>query len=68
MRRLERHGETIKKYPPLIKLVRQLETRYQLKIALVSDEGRDLIAYRMKKFKLAALGLQIDKGATSETS
>ena len=41
-----------KSYPPMIELVRKLKARYGLKIAVVSNEGRELNAYRIRKFKL----------------
>ncbi len=41
-----------KPYPKMIELLRQLKTRYKLKIAVVSNEGRELNAYRIRKFKL----------------
>jgi HAD superfamily hydrolase (TIGR01509 family) len=41
-----------KPYPDMIKLVAQLKLRNGLKIAAVSNEGRELNAYRIKKFKL----------------
>lgn len=39
-------------YPEMIGLVRDLKTRYQLKVAAVSNEGRELTLYRIKKFDL----------------
>jgi putative hydrolase of the HAD superfamily len=36
----------------MIALVRQLKARHKLKIAVVSNEGRELNAYRIRKFKL----------------
>jgi phosphoglycolate phosphatase-like HAD superfamily hydrolase len=36
----------------MIELVRKLKARYGLKIAVVSNEGRELNAYRIRKFKL----------------
>lgn len=42
-------------YPEMIKLVAQLKVRYGLKIAVVSNEGRELNAYRIRKFKLDKL-------------
>ena len=39
-------------YPEMIELVAQLKGRYGLKIAVVSNEGRELNAYRIRKFKL----------------
>ncbi|MDE2059688.1 MAG: HAD family phosphatase [candidate division NC10 bacterium] len=42
-------------YPEMIELVAQLKVRYGLKIAVVSNEGRELNAYRIRKFKLDRL-------------
>ena len=41
-----------KPYPEMIGLVAQLKVRHGLKIAVVSNEGRELNAYRIRKFKL----------------
>jgi putative hydrolase of the HAD superfamily len=41
-----------KPYPKMIELVRRLKGRYGLKIAVVSNEARELNAYRIRKFKL----------------
>jgi HAD superfamily hydrolase (TIGR01509 family) len=41
-----------KAYPEMIELVTQLKVRHRLKIAVVSNEGRELNAYRIRKFKL----------------
>ena len=41
-----------KPYPKMIELVRRLKTRYGLKIAVVSNEGRELNEYRIHKYKL----------------
>jgi putative hydrolase of the HAD superfamily len=41
-----------KPYPQMIELVRKLKTKYGLKIAVVSNEARELNAYRIRKFKL----------------
>jgi putative hydrolase of the HAD superfamily len=41
-----------KPYPEMIELVAQLKVRHGLKIAVVSNEGRELNAYRVRKFKL----------------
>jgi len=41
-----------KPYPKMIELVAQLKIRYGLKIAVVSNEARELNAYRIQKFKL----------------
>ena len=39
-------------YPEMINLVRNLKLKYGLKIVVVSNEGRELNAYRILKFKL----------------
>jgi putative hydrolase of the HAD superfamily len=41
-----------KPYPEMIDLIAQLKVRHGLKIAVVSNEGRELNAYRIWKFKL----------------
>ncbi len=41
-----------KAFPQMIDLVCKLKTQHQLKIAVVSNEGRELNDYRIKKFKL----------------
>jgi putative hydrolase of the HAD superfamily len=41
-----------KPYPEMIELVRKLKARYGLKIVVVSNEGRGLNEYRIRKFKL----------------
>ena len=41
-----------KAYPEMIELVTQLKARYGLKIAVVSNEAREVNAYRIRKFKL----------------
>jgi len=41
-----------KPYPEMIELVAQLKTRHGLEIVVVSNEGRELNAYRIQKFKL----------------
>jgi len=40
--------------PEMIDLVRGLKRRYGLKVAAVSNEGRELTAYRVKKFSLGS--------------
>ena len=40
-------------YPEMIELVAQLKVRHRLKIAVVSNESRELNAHRIGKFKLA---------------
>jgi putative hydrolase of the HAD superfamily len=39
-------------YPEMIELVRKLKAIFGLKIAVVSNEARELNAYRIRKFKL----------------
>lgn len=41
-----------KPYPKMIELVRKLKAKYGLKIVVVSNEARELNAYRIRKFKL----------------
>jgi putative hydrolase of the HAD superfamily len=41
-----------KPYPRMIKLIRTLKSQYGLKTAVVSNEARELNAYRIGKFKL----------------
>ena len=41
-----------KPYPEMIELVLRLKLRYGLKIFVVSNEARELNAYRIRKFKL----------------
>jgi putative hydrolase of the HAD superfamily len=41
-----------KPHPPMIQLVRALKAKYGLKIAVVSNEARELNAYRIEKFRL----------------
>jgi putative hydrolase of the HAD superfamily len=42
-----------KPYPQMIQLVRTLKAKCGLRIAVVSNEARELNAYRIQKFKLA---------------
>ena len=44
--------EQSKPCPKMIDLITQLKARHGLKIAVVSNEGRELNAYRIRKFKL----------------
>jgi putative hydrolase of the HAD superfamily len=39
-------------YPEMIELVRDLKTHYALKVAAVSNEGRELTTYRIQTFEL----------------
>jgi putative hydrolase of the HAD superfamily len=41
-----------KPYPEMIELIRELKAKFGLKIAVVSNEARELNAYRIQKFKL----------------
>jgi putative hydrolase of the HAD superfamily len=41
-----------KAYPQMIELIRKLKKKYELKIIVVSNEGRELNAHRIRKFKL----------------
>jgi len=41
-----------KPYPRMIKLVGKLKAKYGLKIVVVSNEGRELNAHRIRRFKL----------------
>lgn len=45
--------EQSKPFPQMIELIRKLKARYNLKVGVVSNEGRELNAYRIEKFKLA---------------
>jgi len=39
--------------PEMIELIRHLKAKYRLRIATVSNEGRELTVYRIRKFRLA---------------
>ena len=39
-------------FPEMVGLVRQLKVQYNLKIAVVSNEGRELTLHRIRRFKL----------------
>jgi putative hydrolase of the HAD superfamily len=43
-----------KPYPEMIRLISRLKKQHGLKVAVVSNEGRELTEYRIKKFKLSA--------------
>jgi putative hydrolase of the HAD superfamily len=45
--------EQSKPHLQMIELIRQLKAQYELKIVVVSNEGRELNSYRIRKFKLA---------------
>ncbi|HET6490385.1 MAG TPA: HAD-IA family hydrolase, partial [Syntrophales bacterium] len=42
-----------KPFPEMINLICRLKVRYHLKVAVVSNEGRELTEYRIAKFRLA---------------
>jgi putative hydrolase of the HAD superfamily len=44
-----------KSYPEMIDMIARLKARHGLKIAVVSNEARELNAHRIRKFKLGAL-------------
>jgi HAD superfamily hydrolase (TIGR01509 family) len=44
--------EQSKPFPEMIELVRRIKARYGLKIAVVSNEARELNSHRIRKFKL----------------
>ena len=44
-----------KPYPEMIVMIARLKARYGLKIAVVSNEGRELNTHRIRTFKLARL-------------
>ncbi len=41
-------------YPRMLKLIQAVKERYALKIAAVSNEGRELMQYRIQKFELGS--------------
>ena len=43
-----------KPYPDMIELIRELKKKYNLQIAAVSNEGRELTTYRVQQFELGA--------------
>lgn len=42
-------------YPEMLDLVRSVRLRHNLKVVVVSNEGRELTEYRIRKFDLAAI-------------
>ena len=44
--------EQSKPYPEMISLIRRLRKKYNLKVAVVSNEGLDLNEHRIRKYKL----------------
>ena len=47
--------EYITQSPDMLALLSQLKKKYRLKVAVISNEGRELAEYRIKQFKLNAL-------------
>ena len=43
-----------KPFPEMIDLVKQLKERYSLKVAVISNEGRELTEYRIREFDLGS--------------
>lgn len=43
-----------KPYPDMIEAISALKQKYKLKIAVISNEGRELTEFRIKQFKLYA--------------
>lgn len=41
-------------YPEMIELIRSIKQKYNLKVAVISNEGRELTEYRIKQFKLGS--------------
>ena len=44
-------GQT-RSFPKMIELIQELKQRYKLRIGAISNEGRELMKYRIEKFKL----------------
>ena len=44
--------EQSRPFPPMIGLICRIKARFQLKVAVVSNEGRELTLHRIKTFKL----------------
>ncbi len=44
-----------KPYPKMIELIKRLKKQYSLKVVAVSNEARELNAYRIEEFELAAI-------------
>ena len=42
-------------YPEMVELVRSLRARYHLKVAVVTNDGREFLAHRVKQFDLKEL-------------
>lgn len=42
-------------YPEMIQLVRDLKARYRLRVAVISNEGRELAVHRIQRFELGTL-------------
>lgn len=41
-----------KPFPKMIEMIRMLKKQYNLKVAVISNEGRELTEYRIKQFRL----------------
>lgn len=41
-----------KPFPQMIEMIRRLKKQYNLKVAVISNEGRELTEYRIKQFRL----------------
>ena len=41
-----------KPFPEMIALLQQIKNKYKIKIAVVSNEGRELAEYRIRQYKL----------------
>lgn len=54
-----------KPYPEMIDLIAHLKVRYGLKVGVVSNEGRELNAYRIRAFKLGELWISSSPPASS---
>jgi len=42
-------------YPEMLQLMKEMKQKYQLKVVVVSNEGRELMIYRADRFKLREL-------------
>jgi putative hydrolase of the HAD superfamily len=47
--------EQSKPFPEMLNLFRQLKERYRLRVVIMSNEARELLVYRIKKFELDKL-------------
>jgi putative hydrolase of the HAD superfamily len=44
-----------KPYPEMVELIARIKSGHRLKVAVISNEARELNAYRIRKFKLKAI-------------